>query len=90
MFAFALLFFGLSHSSPIPLNVAGTPNTACSTGTIPSMNYVKAVTCLMESDVINYMRDPSILSFDVFREDNWNSNSFIHDTTSCVSKLINY
>lgn len=85
-----MLFFGLSHSIPLPLNVEGKPNTACFTGTIPSMNYVKAVTCLMESDVINYMRDPSILSFDLFRGDNWNSNSFNDDTASCVSKLINY
>lgn len=85
IFAFTLLFFGLSHSSPVPLNVAGTPNTACTIGTTPSMNYVKAITCLMESDVFNYMRDPSIPSFDVFRDDNWNSNTFTHDTASCVS-----
>lgn len=90
IFAFALLFFGLSYSSPVPLNEAGTPNTACSIGTNPSMNYVKAVTCLMESDVLNYMRDPSIPSFDLFRGDNWISNTFTHDTASCVSKLINY
>ena len=54
-------------AAPAALNTAGAPNTQCTLQDSISTERFKAITCLLETVVMEPMKDPSIPSFDVFR-----------------------
>ena len=76
-------------SSPLPQeNTQGLPNTQCTMEKEPTLGGMKSVSCLLESVVMEPLKNPAIESFDSFRR-NLNSMQAIKDFNEelqlCVS-----
>jgi hypothetical protein len=67
------------------INTAGLPNTHCSIAVQPSLGRLKALACMLESNVMDQMKDPTIPSFDFFNPPiNADIDTFIQTVSSCV------
>ena len=85
------VFTAKISSAPLG-NTQGLPNTQCTLGMPhqPSLGEMKSIACLMETIVLEPLKNPDIPSFDVFRPSNMGSTNFNQELSDCVSEICTF
>ena len=87
-----LAVFAAKISSAPLGNTQGLPNTQCTLGMPhqPSLGEMKFIACLMETIVLEPLKNPDIPSFDIFRPSNMGSTNFNQELSDCVSEICTF